>query len=202
MKNGKKKLPVLVFVLIVLFTCIAGAEDGIFPGQRAIGDPEETEEERRLCYVALTRAKRHLLLTCARERMLFGRTTANPPSRFLDEIPEEDMDRPKARRVETYRSAPDAWRARPNPRRGFSAGSEISPPPPAKPVRLQTTLPPPGENPVAKYKVGDRVRHEAFGEGVIRVLTPMGGDALVEIVFASGPRRLMLKAASAHMKKL
>ena len=70
-------------------------------------------------------------------------------------------------------------------------------------MRFQTTLPPqPRENPVAKYKVGDKVRHEAFGEGTIRVLTPMGGDALVEIVFASGPRRLMLKAASAHMQKL
>ena len=57
----------------------------------AIGEPEETEEERRLCYVALTRAREHLILTCARQRMLFGRTTANRVSRFVEEIPDEDI---------------------------------------------------------------------------------------------------------------
>ncbi|MDR2530896.1 MAG: UvrD-helicase domain-containing protein [Oscillospiraceae bacterium] len=68
----------------VVFVC--GAEDGIFPGQRAIGEPEEMSEERRLCYVAFTRAKRKLYVTAAKQRMLYGKTMNNPPSRFLDSI--------------------------------------------------------------------------------------------------------------------
>ena len=71
---------------------VVGMEEGIFPGIRSIGDPEEMEEERRLCYVALTRAKERLYLTCAGQRMLFGRTSANRPSRFAGEIPAELME--------------------------------------------------------------------------------------------------------------
>ena len=70
-----------------------GAEEGIFPGIRAIGETEEMEEERRLCYVAMTRAKEKLYLTCANQRMLFGRTSSNRPSRFVDEIPTEHLER-------------------------------------------------------------------------------------------------------------
>ena len=70
---------------------IVGMEEGLFPGARCIGDPEEMEEERRLCYVALTRAKERLCLTCARQRMIFGRTSMNLPSRFTEEIPAEDI---------------------------------------------------------------------------------------------------------------
>ena len=72
---------------------VVGAEEGIFPGVRAIGEPEEMEEERRLCYVAMTRAKEVLHMTCASQRMLFGRTSSNLPSRFLEEIPEEYLER-------------------------------------------------------------------------------------------------------------
>ena len=72
---------------------VVGAEEGIFPGIRAIGEPEEMEEERRLCYVAMTRAKEKLYLTCANQRMLFGRTSSNRPSRFVDEIPTEHLER-------------------------------------------------------------------------------------------------------------
>ena len=72
---------------------LVGAEEGIFPGIRAIGETEEMEEERRLCYVAMTRAKEKLYLTCASQRMLFGRTSANRPSRFVGEIPEEHLER-------------------------------------------------------------------------------------------------------------
>ena len=71
---------------------VVGMEDGLFPGNRAMGEPEEMEEERRLCYVAMTRAKEKLTLTNARQRMLFGRTTPCMPSRFLKEIPEENME--------------------------------------------------------------------------------------------------------------
>jgi len=72
---------------------VVGAEEGIFPGTRAIGETEEMEEERRLCYVAMTRAKEKLYLTCANQRMLFGRTSSNRPSRFVQEIPEEHLER-------------------------------------------------------------------------------------------------------------
>lgn len=72
---------------------IVGCEEGIFPGIKAIGEPDEMEEERRLCYVAMTRAKKRLYISCAKQRMLFGRTTANRVSRFVDEIPEELLDK-------------------------------------------------------------------------------------------------------------
>ena len=71
---------------------VVGMEEGVFPGGRAAGDSEEMEEERRLCYVAMTRARERLVMTTARQRMLYGRTTNNMPSRFLEEIPTENMD--------------------------------------------------------------------------------------------------------------
>ena len=71
---------------------VVGLEEGIFPGMRSIGDAEEMEEERRLCYVALTRAKQRLHLTCANQRMLFGHTTTNRPSRFTGEIPADLLE--------------------------------------------------------------------------------------------------------------
>ena len=74
----------------VVFT--VGMEEGVFPGFRSIGEEEELEEERRLCYVALTRAKEKLYLTCAAQRLLFGRTSANLPSRFVKEIPEDRVE--------------------------------------------------------------------------------------------------------------
>ncbi len=72
---------------------LVGMEDGVFPGMRAIGEDEEMEEERRLCYVAITRAKERLILSCAQQRMLYGRTSSNLPSRFIDEIPEDCLNR-------------------------------------------------------------------------------------------------------------
>ena len=72
---------------------VVGVEEGIFPGIRSIGDAEEMEEERRLCYVAMTRAKERLYMVCANQRMLYGRTSANRPSRFLEEIPAEHVER-------------------------------------------------------------------------------------------------------------
>ena len=72
---------------------LVGFEDGLFPGMRAIGDYEEMEEERRLCYVAITRAKKNLTISYAKQRMLYGRTNAALPSRFLREIPEDTLQR-------------------------------------------------------------------------------------------------------------
>ncbi len=168
---------------------IVGMEEGIFPGMRAIGEPGEMEEERRLCYVAITRAKERLCLVCARQRMLFGRTTANRVSRFVDEIPEEHIRKniPKGYGFhEKPRDLGFAYRAQSAPRRGYSA--------PAPRAAASTAA--------VSYEVGDRVRHKAFGEGVVSKLTPMGGDFLIEIEFTqAGPKKLMLRAAAQHMMK-
>ena len=162
---------------------VIGMEEGIFPGLRAIGEPDEMEEERRLCYVALTRAKEHLYLTCARQRMLFGRTASNKMSRFVDEIPEEHIIKPEPQHFSRQtRSA----KAAPEPRH-----VSFAPTPKAAPA-----------TPLASFKKGDMVNHKAFGRGIITAMTPMGGDALIEIAFDGvGTKRLMLRAAAQHMTK-
>ncbi len=142
---------------------VVGMEEGIFPGTSAMYEPEDMEEERRLCYVAMTRAKEHLTLTNARQRMLYGRTTTNKASRFLDEIPEEQAqwEGATARQMSGAASAP-----------------------------------------LMALAKGDVVEHTAFGRGTVQSLQPMGGDALVHVAFEGGVKKLMLKAAGAHMKKL
>lgn len=161
---------------------IVGAEEGIFPGLRCIGSPEDMEEERRLCYVALTRAKRRLYITCARQRMLFGRTTENRPSRFVNEIPQEHIDRAGFL---------------PPKRPAYGGLPEQAKKPAVKPAV------PPAPSPAAPvFGLGDRIVHTAFGGGEITKVTPMGGDALIEITFdGAGVKRLMLRAASQHMRK-
>ena len=174
---------------------IVGAEEGLFPGARCIGDPDEMEEERRLCYVALTRAKERLYITCARQRMIFGRTTMNLPSRFVEEIPPEHLDRAgfdprrQSQAAQEQRRSPAFGAARrPGVRREGSA--------------LHAPAPPTGEKKTAAFSLGDRVVHTAFGPGEITKMTPMGGDALIEITFdGPGVKRLMLRAAAQHMKK-
>ena len=169
------------------------------------------EEERRLCYVAMTRAKEKLYMTCASQRMLFGRTNSNRPSRFLGEIPPEYVEKsgrlPYAERAERETERP----ARRTPLRrtfdrGFSMGSAAAPASAGAPA-------PDWKSPAAGrasagaalpgFKMGDSVQHKAFGRGLITKVTPMGGDALVEIAFDSvGTKKLMLKSASQYMKKL
>lgn len=188
---------------------IVGMEEGIFPGQRVIGEADEMEEERRLCYVALTRAKKRLFLSCARQRMLFGQTIAGRPSRFTDEIPEEHLERTglaprsQASRPESGGYAGDGRfrggfedRSRSAERRSFSGTPQKS-----RPVSAPVSAPSGSAAP--KFKTGDTVKHKAFGEGVIVKMTPMGGDYLTEIEFSGvGLKRLMLRAAAAHMEKI
>ena len=111
---------------------IVGMEEGLFPGARCIGEPEEMEEERRLCYVALTRAKERLCLTCARQRMIFGHTSMNLPSRFTEEIPEEDIEKKGGFEERQERAArrPGQRGHIPAPRSRFAP-----PPPPRRPRR-------------------------------------------------------------------
>ncbi|MCI9156195.1 MAG: UvrD-helicase domain-containing protein [Lawsonibacter sp.] len=208
---------------------VVGAEEGIFPGSRAIGEAEEMEEERRLCYVAMTRAKEQLYLTCANQRMLFGRTSANRPSRFVGEIPPEHIDRSGR----TFLSDPDGegWSGMPSRASGYggygqrpaygagrqgyraSSGGEASPRGTdggdvrqAPLNRLRRELPHRGGAgaPAATLLLskGDMVSHKAFGRGMVLSVQAMGGDALVEIAFDNvGTKRLMLKAAAAYMTK-
>lgn len=173
---------------------VVGVEEGIFPGIKAIGEAEEMEEERRLCYVAITRAKRRLYLSCARQRMLFGKTTANRVSRFVDEIPEEHIEK---------RGIPKGY--------GYSEKSSVqrefayrAPTARAKPVTAPAaSVKATAQNNVPQYAVGDRVRHRAFGEGVIAKMTPMGNDKLIEIEFGGNvKKKLMLRAAAMHMEKI
>ena len=217
---------------------IVGMEEGIFPGTRSIGEPEEMEEERRLCYVALTRAEEQLYLTCANQRMLFGRTTSNLPSRFTDEIPERCLIQSGRRRSEEEREYGGQWGSvrqerqhqerqdyyaqRREERRNFGGSYSIpvpsggsrsgkplgggisiggrTPQPTAKGPAAAKAAPPSSAN--VPFHKGDLVEHTAFGRGMIVSLKPMGGDALLEVAFDSvGTKKLMLKAASQHMKK-
>ena len=169
---------------------LVGAEEGIFPGLKAIGEQEEMEEERRLCYVAITRAMQRLTLTCAQQRVLFGRTSANRVSRFVEEIPDEDLDRGYVPQGYRYSDLP----------RGFE--SSVQRPQRQAPIRPVIT-PATASAAPPEFKKGEMVEHKSFGRGMIVSMTPMGGDHLVEIAFDKvGTKRLMLKAASRLMKKV
>ena len=166
---------------------VVGMEEGIFPGIRAIGDRPEMEEERRLCYVAITRAKRQLYLLCAKQRMLFGRTTANRASRFIDEIPEEHIEKSIPRGYAHRDPGRESAVAYP---KSETKRYPVRPPSPPKPA------------PTASFALGDAVEHKAFGPGVITKMTPMGGDFLIEITFEKqGVKKLMLRAAALYMSK-
>ena len=189
---------------------IAGAEDGLFPGLRSIGDDAEMEEERRLCYVAITRARKKLYITNARQRMVFGRTQNNLPSRFIASIPEELMERlPKERRDgsgwsgvslnSSYRPA-ETPRATGGYRPGSSYGySRPATPTPKKPApKVQ-----PPSAPQLKLSAGDTVEHSAFGRGTVLAVRPMGPDSILEIAFEKeGTKKLMLSSAGKFMKKV
>ena len=162
---------------------LVGFEDGLFPGMRAIGDREEMEEERRLCYVAITRAKENLSITYAKQRMLYGRTNAALSSRFLREIPEDVLLKKGG-----YQSAPSYYTA----------------PAPKKQQNYQSAYSYSGNSgSYLALNKGDMVQHTAFGRGLVLSVMKMGGDALLEIAFDQiGTKKLMAKTASAHLKKL
>ncbi len=181
---------------------LVGFEDGLFPGMRSIGDAEEMEEERRLCYVAITRAKQSLTISHARQRMLYGRTAAALPSRFLKEIPEDCVEkkggyRPRQEQSYGYGSYGGSYSS------GYS-GESYRKPQPRKPessyLSSQTAA---KTAPVLELNKGDMVSHAAFGRGLVLSVMKMGGDALLEIAFDDiGTKKLMAKTASAHMKKI
>lgn len=161
---------------------LPGMEDGIFPSVRCMYDPLEMEEERRLCYVGITRAKKQLYLSHASARMVFGSTNRNRLSRFVNEIPAEKLDM-KDDTVVTRQVAPGTASARygvsaagrPLPKAAAMVGAK----PKAAPIAIN-------------FSVGDRVKHKVFGEGTVISITPMGSDNLIEAAFDKvGTKKIM-----------
>jgi DNA helicase II / ATP-dependent DNA helicase PcrA len=166
--------------------CI-GLEDGIFPHIRAIGEPDEMEEERRLAYVGLTRAQERLYLTHAWSRMLFGSSQYNPPSRFLDEIPGDLIEEVGGRRSSGRRLGGSAGSERSSGDGGFGGRDRM----------VDTVLRPRGpiDSGAAALglKVGDDVRHTKWGDGVILDIEGAGDKAEAVVRFPSvGEKRLLL----------
>ncbi len=161
---------------------LTGLEDGVFPHVRSLGEPEELEEERRLCYVGITRARERLYLCHAWSRTLFGATQYYPPSRFLDEIPDELVH------------AIGEERTRRGGRRGHrdavvSAAMSRGGEPPGRPVGAR------GAEHIG-LKIGDDVRHERFGEGVVLDIEGSGDKAEAIVNFReAGEKRLLLSWA-------
>ena len=193
---------------------VVGAEEGIFPGIRAIGEPGEMEEERRLCYVAMTRAMRKLCFTSAQRRMLFGKTASAMPSRFIREIksghievvePKNtfggmDFDYTGGFANNSYGTKKPTG-SNPPPHRNsefrFSDSGNMRPPPTTA-QNSQFSAPS-----SQSFKKGDAVSHKAFGNGIITGSSPAGGDALLEIAFDEvGTKRMLQKSASRYMTKV
>lgn len=193
---------------------LAGMEDGLFPGYMSInaGDREELEEERRLCYVGITRAEQELTLTSARRRMVHGETQYNPMSRFVKEIPRELLDIGNKKFTQetempaqqnTYARAREAFRAQafggafggmaPAKNQGMSktvTGSQA-----LASLQKGSQLAAGGNGPLS-YEVGDRVRHVKFGEGTVTDIKEGGRDHEVTIEFDSvGTRKMFAKFA-------
>ena len=172
---------------------LAGMEDGLFPSYMTItaDDPEELEEERRLCYVGITRAEKELTMTCARRRMVRGETQYNKMSRFLKEVPMEllstgavfQKEKEEEVKKAAYVQAREAFRAK-----AFTA---------VKPTQSFGT--PKGGK--LDYGVGDRVRHIKFGEGTVLAVVEGGRDYEVTVDF-DGPGTKKMFAAFARLQKI
>lgn len=158
---------------------IPGMERGIFPGIQSLYSASEMEEERRLAYVGITRAKERLYLTHARTRMLYGSTSHNAPSPFLEEIPEGLVE--EKRKVTLSQQKPSVQRAA-KPKKTFDHSFGPAAPKPSAPA--------------GSYRVGDTVGHKLFGTGVVLSAQPMGNDTLLEIAFEkAGTKKLMANFA-------
>jgi len=175
---------------------IPGAEDGIFPNQISMLDPAELEEDRRLAYVGITRAKKKLYITHARMRMLYGRTQVNPISRYVNEIDPSLIEAKGGEQAKPMQSSDSGARygsyQRPGAGGAASAGGRAS-------VNAGGFTG--GGQKSASFKPGDRVKHRVFGEGDVLTASAMGGDTLLEINFDKvGSKKLM--ANFAGLKKI
>lgn len=160
---------------------IPGMEDGIFPGVQSLYDENEMEEERRLAYVAITRAKQELYMVKSKQRLLYGSTKYNRPSTFLNEIPLEYLNMTEAK--PPVRSAEAVESVKPKPRLMTSA----------KAFSTAGTADMSGNT---DFKTGDSVMHKTFGKGLVISSKPVGNDVLLEIAFDTvGTKKLMAKFA-------
>jgi len=168
---------------------IAGMEDGIFPGRQAMVFQTELEEERRLAYVGITRAKKQLFLTAAAQRLLFGQTIRNSISRFALEIPEEyrDLDdKTIITAAQLKENNNHAMRRKMMMQSGRSLGIGMGAGGVATAARHAST------REQVRLSVGDRVKHKIFGEGTVLSAIPMANDTLVEIAFdQAGSKKIM-----------
>lgn len=190
---------------------LVGMEEGIFPGCKSIGEPKELEEERRLCYVGITRAKNNLYLTCSRQRTMFGSTSCNPVSRFVKEIPENMLEGANEIDSEPENKFKDSnyeWSygksgnngkvlsykvdipsSKPEPSFAFKSAESFLAKLNNKAQGNDTDL--------SKYKEGQRIYHKRFGEGNISKIEPEGDDLKLDIQFDKvGHKRLMAKFAN------
>ena len=178
----------LEFPLVV----IAGLEEGLFPHARSVQDDAELEEERRLCYVGMTRAQSRLVLTSASRRRVFGEYQTTEPSRFLDELPTDLVEEiePAAapdRAARTWPSRSDGWTG--HDRRIRHHGDETQPPQPFYDDAME-------DQSATHVRPGMRVRHATFGVGTVESVEPLHGDAKLIVRFAAvGPKKLLAKYA-------
>ena len=195
---------------------LVGMEEGIFPGYKSISEPKELEEERRLCYVGITRAKKNLFLTCSKQRTIFGSTSCNPISRFLKEIPEELLDgydevfgeNQENNRFEdskyswTYGSKDNGniKTYKIDKKEPVSAASNITGFAFRTAESFLNSIGKKTSNSnvdLSQYKAGVRIFHKKFGEGTISTVEPEGEDLKVDINFDKvGHKRLMAKYAN------
>lgn len=201
---------------------LVGMEEGIFPGYKSIGEPKELEEERRLFYVGITRAKQYLYLTCAKRRTIFGSTSYNAISRFVKEIPEDLLDGYEdlnGNKQEVFEDSNYGWSYGTNyagkvktyqfeEAKNSYAAASISK---ANGKNVENTTgfafrtaedflnslnKPKQDVDISKYKAGMRIYHKKFGEGTINYIEQEGEDAKVDIQFdKAGHKRLMAKFA-------
>ena len=160
---------------------LPGWEEGVFPSGAVLYNPEEVEEERRLAYVAITRAREELYLYHAESRMIFGTTNRNRLSRFAEEIPSELLVRSQSR---TWSRPVPTGTARPSVPTAAAKPQPLYKPHPVKPT------------PAGTYRAGDTVKHKTFGQGMVLSATPMANDTLLEIAFEKvGTKKLFANFA-------
>lgn len=196
------------------YVFIVGMEEGVFPGEQSRWQEEDLEEERRLCYVGITRAKRGLYLSSAASRMLYGQTRRNASSRFVEEIEPELLEKESSpyaggAAIASLGTRGDGFGGRQNsgylnneynaqPRRVPSKAAGMGERRPAFSSTLVGSAgkPQKSQNAGVAFGVGDAVEHKVFGRGVVKKVTPMAGDNLVEIDFeTAGTKKTMANFA-------
>lgn len=185
------------------YVFIVGLEEGIFPGEMSRWSEEDLEEERRLCYVGITRAKSELYLSSAASRLLFGQTRRNPASRFIEEIAPEYIEQQTAPGIQS----PHAYLNTNYNKQGVSTnkikenlGGRSNLLNAHRKAATSPNVPKPA-NAAIVYAPGDAVEHKVFGQGIVQKVTPVAGDMIVEIKFEkAGIKKTM--ANYAPLKKL